>query len=170
MATWKSGPLDALVGARIRMFRMNRGMSQAGLAERTGVTHQQLQKYERGTERVGASRLSRIATVLDVSVGELFESEAGSSGVSLPVRLFTEPGALRVLRADARTTNPRVRRSLAKLVESIADRTPGAKATVARLDRSIAPSGEGLRPSDGPAADVSRSRESPAAPAAGCRG
>ena len=135
MATRKSGPLDALVGARIRMFRVSRGMSQAVLAERTGVTYQQLQKYERGTERVGASRLSRIAFVLDVSVGEMFESsEAGSSGVSLPVRLLTEPGALHVLKAYARTTNPRVRRSLAKFVESIADRTPGAKATVARLD------------------------------------
>ena len=134
MATRKSGPLDALVGARIRMFRMNRGMSQIVLAERTGVNYQQLQKYERGTERVGANRLSRIAAVLDVSVGELFECEAGSSGMSL--RLLTEPGAFRVLKAYARTTNPRVLRSLAKPVEGIADRTPGVKATVARLDRS----------------------------------
>jgi transcriptional regulator with XRE-family HTH domain len=134
MATRKSGPLDALVGARIRMFRMNRGMSQIVLAERTGVNYQLLQKYERGTERVGANRLSRIAAVLGVSVGELFECEAGSSGMSL--RLLTEPGAFRVLKAYAQTTNPRVVHSLAKLVEGIADRTPGVKATVARLDRS----------------------------------
>ena len=136
MATRKSGPLDVLVGARIRTFRVDRGMSQAVLAARTGVTYQQLQKYERGTERVGAGRLSRIAAVLDVSVGEFFESaEAGSPGVTLPIRLLTEPGVLRVLKAYARTTNPRVRRRLAKLVESIADRSPGAKATVARLDQ-----------------------------------
>jgi transcriptional regulator with XRE-family HTH domain len=136
MATRKSGPLDVLVGARIRTFRVNRGMSQAVLAARTGVTYQQLQKYERGTERVGAGRLSRIAAVLDVSVGEFFESsEAGSFGLSLPIRSLTEPGALRVLKAYARTASPRVRRCLAKLVESIADRTPGAKATVARLDQ-----------------------------------
>jgi len=136
MATRKSGPLDVLVGARIRTFRVNRGMSQAVLAAQIGVTFQQLQNYECGTERVGAGRLLRIAAVLDVSVGELFESsEAGSSGASLPVRLLTEPGALRVLKAYARTTNPRVRRCLAKLVESIADRTLGAKATVARLDQ-----------------------------------
>lgn len=134
MATRKPGPLDALVGARIRMFRMNRGMSQVVLAERTGVNYQLLQKYERGTERVGASRLSRIAAVLGVSVGELFECEAGSSAMSL--RLLTEPGAFRVLKAYAQTTNPRVVHSLAKLVEGIADRTPGVKATVARLDRS----------------------------------
>ncbi|WOH65427.1 helix-turn-helix domain-containing protein [Bradyrhizobium sp. BWA-3-5] len=137
MATRKSGPLDVLVGTRIRTFRVNRGMSQAVLAARTGVTYQQLQKFERGTERVGASRLSRIAVVLDISVGEFFESsETGSSDLGLPVRLLTEPGALRVLEAYARTTNPRVRRSLAKLVESIADRIPGAKATVARLEQS----------------------------------
>ena len=132
----KSGPLDVLVGARVRMFRMNRGMSQAVLAERTGVTYHQLKKYERGTERIGASRLSRIAAVLDVSVGALFESsEAESSGLSSPIRLLTEPDALRVLKAHARTIDPRVRRSLAKLVEGIADRAPRAKATVARLER-----------------------------------
>ena len=73
MATRKSGPLDAMVGARISMLRVNRGMSQTMLAERIGVTFQQVQKYERGANRVGASRLSQIASVLGVSVGELFE-------------------------------------------------------------------------------------------------
>jgi transcriptional regulator with XRE-family HTH domain len=132
MATRKCGPLDAMVGARIRMFRVNRGMSLTVLAERIGVTFQQVQKYERGTNRVGASRLSQIASVLGVSVCELFEtSEAGSPSLNSPVRLLAEPGALRVLKAYARTTNPRVRLCIAKLVESIASRTPGAKATVA---------------------------------------
>ena len=132
MATRKSGPLDAMVGARIRMLRVNRGMSQTMLAERIGVTFQQVQKYERGANRVGASRLSQIAFVLGVSVGELFESSgAGSPGLNSPARLLAEPGALRVLKAYARTTSPRVRLRIAKLVESIASRTPGAKATVA---------------------------------------
>ena len=72
MATRKSGPLDAMVGARIRMLRVNRGVSQTALAERIGVTFQQVQKYERGANRVGASRLAQIASVLDVSVGEFF--------------------------------------------------------------------------------------------------
>lgn len=135
MATRKSGPLDVMVGARIRMFRVNRGMSQAMLAERIGVTFQQVQKYERGANRVGASRLSQIASVLSVSVGELFESsQAESPGLNSPVHLLAEPGALRVLKAYARTTSPRVRLCIAKLVESIAGRTPGAKATVARLN------------------------------------
>ncbi|MCK1517505.1 helix-turn-helix transcriptional regulator [Bradyrhizobium sp. 190] len=135
MATRKSGPLDVMVGARIRMLRVNRGMSQTMLAERIGVTFQQVQKYERGANRVGASRLSQIASVLGVSVGELFESPgAGSPGLSSPVRLLAEPGALRVLKAYARTTSPHVRLCIAKLVESVASRTPGAKATVAMFN------------------------------------
>jgi len=135
MPTKKSGPLDAMVGARISMLRVNRGMSQVMLAERIGVTFQQVQKYERGADRVGASRLSQIASVLGVSVGELFESPGtGSPGVNSPIRLLAEPGALRVLNAYARTTSPRVRLCVAKLVESIASRTPGAKATVAMFN------------------------------------
>ena len=135
MPTKKSGPLDAMVGARISMLRVNRGMSQAMLAERIGVTFQQVRKYERGADRVGARRLSQIASVLGVSVGELFESsEAASPGLNSPLRLLAEPGALRVLKAYARTPSPRVRSCIAKLVESIADRSSGTKATVARLN------------------------------------
>ena len=135
MATRKSGPLDAMVGARIRMLRVNCGISEAILAQRIGVTFQQVQKYERGANRVGASRLSQIASALDVSVGEFFESSrSGPPGLNSPVRLLAEPGALRVLKAYARTRSPRVQSCIAKLVESIADRTSGAKATVARLN------------------------------------
>jgi transcriptional regulator with XRE-family HTH domain len=131
MPTRKSGPLDAMVGARIGMLRVNRGMSQTVLADRIGVTFQQVQKYERGADRVGASRLSQIASVLGVSVGELFESSgAKSPGLKSPVCLLAEPGALRVLKAYARTTSPRLRLRITKLVESIASRTSGAKATV----------------------------------------
>jgi transcriptional regulator with XRE-family HTH domain len=105
MATTRSGPLDVLVGARIRMCRLDRGMSQTVLAARIGVTFQQLQKFERGTNRVGAGRLSLIAAALDVSVGELFETPGvKSSGLSLPMRL---------LKAHARTTDPRARLGLA---------------------------------------------------------
>jgi len=133
MAIRKSGPLDAMVGAKIRMFRINRGMSQTVLAERIGVTFQQVQKYEKGANRVGASRLSQIASVLGISVGELFESPGdGVSGMNSPIHLLAEPGALRVLKAYARTTSPRVRLSIAKLVESIADREMEAKAPTTR--------------------------------------
>jgi len=108
-------------------------MSQTVLAGRIGVTFQQVQKYEKGANRVGASRLSQIASVLGISVGELFESSGdGSPGLSSPVHLLAEPGALRVLKAYVRTTSPRVRLSIAKLVESIADHEMATKASTAR--------------------------------------
>ena len=184
MAMRKSGPLDAMVGAKVRMLRVNRGISQTALAERIGVTFQQVQKYERGAIRVGASRLSQIASVLDVSVGELFESSgAESPGLNSQVHLLAEPGALRVLKAYARTTSPRVRLCIAKLVESIASRTPRAKATVAlfnaagRSERRKLPREDTLPQKDerqsraprNPVGGVSRSRESQGAPAASRR-
>jgi transcriptional regulator with XRE-family HTH domain len=130
-----SGPLDAMVGARIRTLRVNRGVSQIVLAERIGVTFQQVQKYERGANRVGASRLAQIASVLDVSVGEFFKSSrAGPPGLDSSAHLLAEPGAWRVLKASARTPSPRVSSCTAKLVDGIADRPSGAKATVARLN------------------------------------
>ena len=134
MVARKPGPLDAMVGARIRIFRINRGISQTALAEKIGVSFQQVQKYEKGANRVGASRLSNIASALGISVGELFESskEAPTDSNS-PVYLLAEPGALRVLKAYVRTSDPRVRLAIAKLVESIADRQPNRKASIARL-------------------------------------
>jgi transcriptional regulator with XRE-family HTH domain len=135
MATTKSGPLDAMVGARIRMLRVNRGISETILAERIGVTFQQMHKYERGANRVGARRLAQIASVLDVSVGEFFESSrTGSPGLNSPVHLPAEPGAWRVFKAYGRAPTPHVRYCIAKLVEIFADRTSGTKATVARLN------------------------------------
>jgi transcriptional regulator with XRE-family HTH domain len=133
-----------MVGAKIRMFRINRGMSQTALAEKIGVSFQQVQKYEKGANRVGASRLSQIATVLGISVGDLFESSQQKvADPGSPVHLLAEPGALRVLKAYLRT-NSRVRLAIAKLVESIADQKPNiqksitkastAKTSVVRLD------------------------------------
>ena len=128
MPTRLPDPLDALVGARIRVFRIHRKISQTDLAEQIGVTFQQVQKYEKGTNRIGASRLSRIAAVLGVSVGELFESPGEKSGDSaLLFRLLAEPGALRVLKAYTRTSDPRVRHAIAELIEGIADKEPAKK-------------------------------------------
>ncbi len=81
MPTKMPDPLDALVGARIRVFRIHRRISQTDLANQIGVTFQQVQKYEKGTNRIGASRLSRIAGVLGISVGELFESPGEKSSI-----------------------------------------------------------------------------------------
>ena len=126
-------PLDVMVGAKIRIFRTHRGMSQSDLAARIGVAFQQVQKYEKGINRVGASRLSRIAAVLDISIGDLFEpSRNKRSDAKSPFRLLAERDALRVLTAFSRTRDPRVRRAIALLVETIADLRPAARSAAAR--------------------------------------
>lgn len=66
-------PVDRLVGQRVRMLRLNRGMSQTALANQLGLTFQQVQKYERGTNRISASKLVEIAKALDVDVAGLFQ-------------------------------------------------------------------------------------------------
>ncbi len=126
-------PLDVMVGARIRIFRTHRGMSQSDLAARIGVAFQQVQKYEKGINRVGASRLSRIAAVLEISIGDLFEPSGNKrSDAKSPFRLLAERDALRVLTAFSRTRDPRVRRAIALLVETIADLRPAARSAAAR--------------------------------------
>jgi transcriptional regulator with XRE-family HTH domain len=126
-------PLDVMVGAKIRIFRIYRGMSQSDLAGRIGVAFQQVQKYEKGINRAGAGRLSRIAAVLGISLAELFGSSGSpSAGSQTPLGLLVDRDALRVLKAFARTTDPRVRRSIASLVESIADQQSAVKSSSAR--------------------------------------
>jgi transcriptional regulator with XRE-family HTH domain len=144
MPTKMPDPLDTMVGARIRVFRIHRRISQTDLADQIGVTFQQVQKYEKGTNRIGASRLSRIATVLGVSVGELFESPGEkSSDSTLLFRLLAEPGALRVLKAYTRTSDPRVRHAIAELIEGIADKQPPkkppARSSILRLGKRGGP-------------------------------
>ena len=132
----KSDQLDAMVGAKVRVFRINRGISQTTLAEQLGVTFQQVQKYEKGTNRIGASRLSQIATALDISVAELFEpSNEKTSEIDSPFKMLAEPGALRVLKAYVRTADPAVRRAIVNLIEGIAGREPSSRGAVARQDR-----------------------------------
>jgi transcriptional regulator with XRE-family HTH domain len=109
---------DREVGASIRAHRLLAGMSQGYLASKLGVTFQQVQKYEKGTNRVGAGRLPRIAGILGVPVGALFMDHAGT--VSVPVRLVTDNAAVKMLTAYAEITDPSVRRNLSELVDRIA--------------------------------------------------
>src|SRR5881396_4270288 len=74
----RASPIDAHVGARIRLRRTLLGMSQEKLGEALGLTFQQVQKYEKGTNRVGASRLQQISEILQVPVSFLFDG--GPSG------------------------------------------------------------------------------------------
>ena len=78
MSTKAPNPVDKYVGSRVRMRRIMLGMSQEKLGEAIGLTFQQVQKYEKGTNRVGASRLQQISEILQVPVSFLFDG--GPSG------------------------------------------------------------------------------------------
>ena len=126
-------PLHALVGARIRIFRIRCGMSQGDLAGKIGIAFQQVQRYEKGIDRIGAGLLSRIATALDVSIGELFEfAEVRYSNTKSPLRPLADQDALRFLTAVSRIGDPRVRRAIVQLVEDVADLRPAMKSSMAR--------------------------------------
>jgi transcriptional regulator with XRE-family HTH domain len=71
-------PIDIHVGSRVRLRRMMLGMSQEKLGDALGITFQQIQKYEKGTNRIGASRLQHIASVLSVPVSFFFEDAPGT--------------------------------------------------------------------------------------------
>ncbi len=123
----KKGPhqTDIVVGRNIRIRRLAKNMSQTALAERLGITFQQIQKYEKGINRVGASRLMQISEVLDVPVHAFFDGAGGdvdAIAVESPLELIADPQALRVARAFARITESRLRRSVMGLIEDIAAR------------------------------------------------
>jgi transcriptional regulator with XRE-family HTH domain len=115
---------DAEVGAAIRTYRLLRRMSQVTLAEKLGVTFQQIQKYEKGANRVGAGRLPLIAKILNVSIGDLFQEQAsasGNSGGAVPTKLVTDSATVRLLTAYAGIENGAIRRNISELVERVAD-------------------------------------------------
>jgi transcriptional regulator with XRE-family HTH domain len=119
----KIQPVDREVGQNIRIFRTAKAMSQTALGEALGVTFQQVQKYEKGTNRVGSSRLFKIAEVLEVPVERLFpkpDSAKVPMTGELVTNLLAAPYALRMLRAFAGLSNDEVRRNLVVLTESIA--------------------------------------------------
>jgi transcriptional regulator with XRE-family HTH domain len=109
---------DRQVGESIRAHRLLAGMSQSYLASKIGVTFQQVQKYEKGTNRVGAGRLPQIAEVLGIPVAALFKDHAGTGPV--PVTLVTDTAAVKMLTAYADITDQSVRRNLSELVDRIA--------------------------------------------------
>ena len=123
-------PVDKYVGSRVRMRRMMLGMSQEKLGEALGLTFQQIQKYEKGTNRVGASRIQQIAEVLKVPVSFLFEGGPGSARGAEGFGEGPSPGhvsdflatseGLALTRAFTRIADARLRRSIVDLVEQIA--------------------------------------------------
>jgi transcriptional regulator with XRE-family HTH domain len=118
-------PIDVLVGNNVRILRLEKRFSQSDLAERLGITFQQIQKYEKGINRIGSSRLARLSQVLGVSVSRFFQgSQAGISGGMPPevlTDLLAKPYAIRMLKALASVSNNATRLSLVQLAESMAE-------------------------------------------------
>jgi transcriptional regulator with XRE-family HTH domain len=110
---------DHELGMRIRLRRVEMKISQSELADKLGVTFQQVQKYEKGVNRVGASRLQQVATALDVPVTFFFDSDGKSREVDS--LLFIDSAfSLRLLRAYASVKSQAVQRQFVSLIESIA--------------------------------------------------
>ncbi|MDH3474792.1 MAG: helix-turn-helix domain-containing protein [Rhodospirillales bacterium] len=130
-------PIDVHVGSRLRFRRLAVGLSQERLAKSIGITFQQIQKYERGTNRIVASRLHDLARVLDVPVnyffsdmneGELPEStpSAREEAISLSHGLMEERETLELVRAYYHIGDQRVRRRLFDLVKSVSKSSPSS--------------------------------------------
>jgi transcriptional regulator with XRE-family HTH domain len=119
---------DGQVGAAIRARRLMAGMSQGVLAQKLGVTFQQIQKYEKGVNRIGAGRLPLIAKIFDMEIGDLFQEQASASenGGAVPTKLVTDTATVRLLTAYASIENRAIRRNISDLVERIAG-SPGGK-------------------------------------------
>jgi transcriptional regulator with XRE-family HTH domain len=124
-------PIDKHVGSRVRMRRMMVGMSQEKLGDALGLTFQQVQKYEKGTNRIGASRLQQISHILQVPVAFFFEgapnvpggTEENLNGAPSPAYvsdfLATSDG-LALTKSFMRIKDQKLRRRIVDLVEQIA--------------------------------------------------
>jgi transcriptional regulator with XRE-family HTH domain len=125
-----TNPVDKYVGSRIRMRRLMLGITQEKLGDGLGVTFQQVQKYEKGMNRIGASRLQHISQILKIPVPFFFEgaphllgqpTEIGkASSPAYIFDFFATAEGLALTRAFLRIKEPRVRRRIVALVEEIA--------------------------------------------------
>jgi transcriptional regulator with XRE-family HTH domain len=119
---------DIGVGESLRVHRQLAGMSQSELAGKLGVSFQQIQKYEKGANRIGAGRLSQIAEIFDVPIAALFDVNATtSSGESVPIKLIPDRGTLKLLTGFGSIPHREVRHSLIGLVDAIARIKPKAR-------------------------------------------
>src|SRR5271169_6610614 len=130
MAKKAPNPIDKHVGSRVRMRRMMLSMSQEKLGDALGLTFQQVQKYEKGTNRIGASRLQQISDILQVPVAFFFEgaphepgthqaTETASSPAYVTNFLATSDG-LALTKAFMRIKSAKLKRRIVELVEEIA--------------------------------------------------
>ena len=123
-------PTDKHVGARVRMRRIMLAMSQEHLADALGITYQQVQKNEKGANRIGASRLQQLSHILQVPVAFFFEGapnalaphDSNESGLSMAEidDFVSGSNGLRLMRAFMRVDNADLRRRIVMLVQEIA--------------------------------------------------
>jgi transcriptional regulator with XRE-family HTH domain len=113
-------PVDVAVGARIRRRRRELDLSQTQLGKALGITFQQVQKYERGSNRVSASMLVKAAAALDISVADLVGEEAGEPVEPVIMAQVSEPGASELLAVYASLSDGEMRRALLTLVQAVA--------------------------------------------------
>src|SRR3954470_22018594 len=133
MTTKAPNPTDRHVGSRVRMRRMMLSMSQEKLGDALGLTFQQVQKYEKGTNRIGASRLQQISNILQVPVEFFFEgapnlNDFGSGAKDAPSTSYVSDflassEGLSLTKAFTRIKEPKLRRRIVDLVEEIAGRS-----------------------------------------------
>lgn len=132
----RPSPIDVHVGSRVRLRRTLLGMSQEKLGEALGLTFQQIQKYERGVNRIGASRLFDMSRVLDVPIGFFFDDMPGEGGApAIPSRSrlsglsehqegfeddLHRRETLELVRAYYRINDPTVRKRMFDLIKSLA--------------------------------------------------
>jgi transcriptional regulator with XRE-family HTH domain len=131
MAKKIPNPTDKHVGSRVRMRRMMLGMSQEKLGQALGLTFQQVQKYEKGTNRIGASRLQQIAQILQVAVSFFFEGAPAPVGKPMGFGEAPSPAyvtdflasseGLALTKAFMRIKSPKLRRRIVDLVEEMAE-------------------------------------------------
>lgn len=131
----KSNPVDVHVGGRVRLRRMLLSMSQEKLGESLGLTFQQVQKYEKGANRIGASRLFELARILGVNVQYFFDEMGGQSAFAANgtpgfsettnednlVEFLNSREGIELNRAFLRIEDPKVRRAILELVRSLAE-------------------------------------------------
>jgi transcriptional regulator with XRE-family HTH domain len=132
MAKKAPNPIDKHVGSRVRMRRMMLGMSQEKLGDALGLTFQQVQKYEKGTNRIGASRLQQISHILQVPVAFFFEGAPSTPGAPRTEGMGEAPSpayvsdflatsdGLALTKAFMRISDSKLRRRIVDLVEQIA--------------------------------------------------
>lgn len=130
----KPNPVDVHVGGRVRLRRTLLGMSQEKLGEALGLTFQQVQKYERGANRIGASRLWDLSRVLDVPMSYFFEDMNEDTVLHSPMNIAQMPSepqgheadpmtkreTLELVRAYYRIANPAVRKRVFELTKTLA--------------------------------------------------